>query len=325
MVVPIFEHRNVRYRRVCPPPLIRIPIGWAGTVLLLLVSVSSGAQDNLKKSTTILPAGTLIRLRSTETIDSKHAKTGDTVPLEVMRDLVVGDLLVVAKHTKVIGTLVEVHHAARALRRGSLALEIKTVTDTAGNPIAVSVTTRVKPGPEKQIEGYADPRAWVLVPFFKGDEAVLPKGKEIDASVDKDQTVDAEVLQQRMHEIETERRATARANHNGLAIVHFYFHYPILPHLPPEDHVVLVDGHKLVRLRQGTFYDASLEAGPHTLECNGHTASLDAKPDEDYYFAVVRNPDGRGWVLHAADRETAEDEIYTLTAANPKDVYQAAQ
>lgn len=253
------------------------------------------------------------------------------MPLEVMHDVKIGDLLVIAKHTPVVATLTQVHHAPRGMRPGSLALEVKTINDINGNPITVAAT-KSKAGPtERQANAYTEAvlSMGFLAPplfFLHGDEAVLPKGSEIDLTVSQDVALNISALNQRRTTLEAERAAAKEQSRTGQATVHFYLHRPSQRLV---SRVVLIDGKKVVRLREWNFYDAHIPSGHHVVACNGPKLELDTKPDEHYYVSVMQEPGVWGqlsnhWVARLIDPETGEDEMYPLSPAGKKDVYSVA-
>lgn len=301
-----------------------------GTLLILAAAGCLWSQAAVPA--TVLPAGTVIRLRMASAIDSKHSKTGDAVPMEVMRDVKAGDLLVIAKHTPVTATVVRAKSAGRAVRRGFLALEAKAVNDISGHPIAVMASKSEKPSSDRQAEAYTDVVLSMgffspILLFVHGDEAELPKGEEVDAQVSSDVPLDPSELRSRMAALAAAQAAAAEQNRTGQATVHFYYHY-----WPPhhqgqwQDHVVLVDGKKLVRLRQWRFFDAQIAPGHRIINVNGNTLEMDTYADQQYYISVVLKH-ASGWSTRAAwepelkDPETGEDEMYPLLPADKKDVY----
>jgi hypothetical protein len=279
-----------------------------------------------------LSAGTIIRLRTTQLVDSKDAKAGDKLPLEVMRDVRVGDLLVIAKHTPLAATLTQIHAAPRGARRGSLTLEVKTISDITGNPIAVGATKSTSGPSKEQVGAYTQTvlSMGFLAPllfFAHGDEAVLPKGSEIDPTVSQDVSLNVNALRQRRTVLDAEQAIAREQSRTGLATVHFYFH-----HLRDEGvhQMVLIDGQKVVRLRDRRFFDAHISPGHHVVACCGQSLELDAKPDEQYYVNVIQKYSwvrlsGTAWLLRLTDLDTGEEEMYPLMPAEKIDVYSAAQ
>ena len=99
--------------RVILPHTLLIGLVLSPTVQLW----SQSAEQPTPAPAITLPAGTIVRLRTTHEVDSKHAKVGETLPL---RDVKVGDLLVIAKHTPVIATLTQVRCVATRAAPGRL-------------------------------------------------------------------------------------------------------------------------------------------------------------------------------------------------------------
>lgn len=288
----------------------------------------SAPQDATQGTTpTVLPADTVISLRTTQPIDSKHAKTNGAIPLEVTRDVKIGDLLVIAKHTPVMARLTRVNRAGRALRRGSMILGVDAVPDITGNAIPVSGTRSEKPDDKRQVEAYTYEilSMGMLTPLLllRGDEAAMTKGTGVKAAVSKDVTLDAAALRQRMAALDAEARIRPRT---GKATLHFYL-YTMVKHTG-ENHVMWLDGNKLVRLREAHFFNSQIAPGHHTISCCGHDLPLDAKPDEDYYIRVAQSSDRARltrppWRPSLVDTDIGEDEAYPLLSADAKDTYPA--
>ena len=312
-----------------------------------LQSWSQSNEQAAPPPSTTLPAGTIVRLRLTEEVDSKHVKLGDTLPLEVIRDVKIGDLVVIAKNTPVAATVSQVRRAPRGLRPGSLALEVKTINDINGNPIAVAASKRENGPRDRQGEAYTEAvlSTGFLAPpifFLHGDEAVLPKGAEIDAVLSQDVALNAGALRQRWTALEAEQAAARAQIRTGQATVHFYLHYlPVAGQKHPvrhygDSHTVLLDAHKLVRLRDWSFYDVHIAPGHHLVACKGQKLELDTQADEEYYVSIVQEHHSPGlsdiwaphfgdtWVPRLTDAETGEEQVYPLTPALKKDVYFAA-
>ena len=75
-----------------------------------------------------LASGTPVHLFLTETLSSKTAKAGDTVKLQVLGDVKVGDLVVIANKAAARGRIETVQSAGRAWRAGRLIVKLQTVT-----------------------------------------------------------------------------------------------------------------------------------------------------------------------------------------------------
>jgi len=75
-----------------------------------------------------LASGTPVHLFVAETISSKTAKMGDTVKLQVLGDVKVGDTVVIANKAPGIGRIETVESAGRAWHAGRLIIKLQTVT-----------------------------------------------------------------------------------------------------------------------------------------------------------------------------------------------------
>ena len=256
------------------------------------------------------------------TLTRAAIQVGDLVELEVKGDVKAGDLLVIPRHTRATAKVVEAHPARRALRGGGhLGLELKTVNTITGDAIPLRATKTA------QGERYSTHTEEVLgelpiifpwLPFlFKGSEASLPKGTAIDAYVDRDVVLDPTPLRDRMAALEAQVAAARMAARTGDATIHLY-------HDPPGlTQQILLDGHRLVRLRAGRSFTLRLPPGTHTVRCSKGELSLDLKPDEEYYIHFVWKAPFLTWHCEPTlvPSEAGEEQVYALTAADTKDVF----
>jgi hypothetical protein len=261
-------------------------------------------------------------MRTARTLTSKDIKVGDLVELEVKGDVKAGDLLVISRHTRATATVVEAHAAHRALRGGGhLGLELKTVNAITGDAIPLRATATAQGERYNTRADQALGELQLVLPFlpflFKGNEASLPKGTAIDAYVDRDVVLDAASLRDRMAALEAQEAAARMAARTGDATVHLY-NDPI-----GMTQEMVLDGHRLVRLRRGRFFTLRLSPATHTFGCKKSELSLDLKSDEEYYIRIVWELSFLTWHCKPAlaPIEQGEREIYALTAADPKDVF----
>ena len=281
----------------------------------------SGAQQiSAEKASTsgetVIAANILISLRTTRALTSKEAKRGDPLELEVMRDVKVGDLLLIPQHSQATATVTSSQHARVGMRGGSLALEVKTVTAITGDVIAVRATKSVRGGPNagERAEAVVEGRiilSWV--PFlFKGEQAMLPKGTAIDVYVDHDVVLDRAQVRDRTLALEAQKAAARTGN----GAVHFY------DDLLGGAKRIDVDGRPLVKLRHGHIFTQQILPGSHMIRCENTQLSLDVKPDEDYYIRFVST---KGlfwhWVPTLVPHDEGEAQTYPLTASDSKDIF----
>ena len=95
-----------------------------------------------------IPQGTLLYLRTNETVDSKRAKDGEPVQLTVIQDVVSGGVLAIPRGATVHGVITEDKHAGALAGNAVVALQL-TSLDLGGRSYQLSSDSfRVK-GPNK--------------------------------------------------------------------------------------------------------------------------------------------------------------------------------
>jgi hypothetical protein len=118
-------------------------------------------------ATLILHDATPIRLRLIQNLSSEEAKAGDSVDFEVLDDLVVDDMLVVARGAKATATITESEPKSWVARGGKLDINVDYVRLVNGDKIAVRAVKEAKES------GH----------FMHGKGVTIPKGTEITALV----------------------------------------------------------------------------------------------------------------------------------------------
>jgi hypothetical protein len=97
------------------------------------------------KDATVL-AGTLIYVRLANTLDTSTAKTGDLFTATLDSNLVVGDLVVARRGTRVHGKVIKAANARRATGKSELELELTNIIiNGAARPITTSGFARKGP------------------------------------------------------------------------------------------------------------------------------------------------------------------------------------
>ena len=102
------------------------------------------------KGPVTIPAGTLIQLRTSESVDSKHARGGEPVQFTVIQDVTFGGVLAIPRGATVHGVIADVRHAESGALTGSAELALQlTGLDLGGQTYPLeSDAFRVK-GPGK--------------------------------------------------------------------------------------------------------------------------------------------------------------------------------
>lgn len=125
----------------------------------------------------ILLDSTPIHLKLTETISSASAQVGDDVSFEVLEDVVVNGLLVVAKGATALGVVNEVEPKKALGRGGKLSILVKSVR------LADNEKAGLRSGGEAKGSSSA---AGAVIPVMHGKDIAFDKGTEFTAFVNGD-------------------------------------------------------------------------------------------------------------------------------------------
>ena len=120
----------------------------AFTLALSSIALGQGQQAQTPDSAPndlVFPAGTVVHLRTSQPLTSKQLKAGERIQLETARDVEVGSLLVVPRHTQVTGMVTSVQPARRAMRSGRLAIEPSSIQAITGEAIPLP---KASPNPQ---------------------------------------------------------------------------------------------------------------------------------------------------------------------------------
>lgn len=164
--------------------------------LALLLSTNMVAAQQ----TVTIPAGTAVRIRTTQPVSSEHARVGDDVPMEVLADVVVDGYVLIRQAAPVIG-VVSLAKEARALdRRGHVAVSLKYAEAVTGEHVPLSGERR-ESGQGKKAEmatevvvGAAITPLGFLFLFEPGDSSVIAPGTAFTVYTAADKQLDLEQL-----------------------------------------------------------------------------------------------------------------------------------
>jgi len=280
------------------------------------------AQDaRASPSDLVLPAGTVVHLRTAQALTSKQVKPGERIQLEIARDVKIGSLLVVPRHTQVIGMVTSVQPAQRAMRSGRLAIEPGSIKAITGETIPLEGRRTEHGGPSPNDKAQAVMEGYIIfswVPFlFKGDEASLAKGTLLSALVGSDVPLNTASLREAAIALEEKNAAERAAMGTSKAFVHLYRD----PRNGGQSTIEL-DDHPLVIIRRGFLFDLQLSPGVHTVRSKKEQLTLEFKANEDYYIRVDIRPGF--WHVQevpvADSRDEGEDATYALRPVDRKDV-----
>jgi hypothetical protein len=166
--------------------------GVSDRIIAAMVSRSASATPAISpKAAVMLHDGTPVRLRLTRNLSSSDAKSGDTVDFEVLDDVKVDDLLVIARGATALGTITQAQAKKRMARGGKLDLTIDSVRLVNGDKAALRGVKETSGGGHTGAMTGAIVAtslvAWPAAPFFlfmHGKDSNIPKGTEITAYVD---------------------------------------------------------------------------------------------------------------------------------------------
>ena len=140
-----------------------------------------------------LEDGTPVKLRTSRTISSADAHTGDTLDFEVLEDVMVQNTLVIPKGGIAWGTVTDAQPKRRMARGGKLDVNIDTVRLVDGEKIPLRAVKDVKGGGHTgAMTGAIVGTAIVFFPaaplflFMHGKDITIPKGTEITAYINGD-------------------------------------------------------------------------------------------------------------------------------------------
>jgi hypothetical protein len=267
---------------------------------------------------TVLPADTCVHLLTAQTISSKNVKAGEVVELEVMRDVKVGDFVVIPRHTTAFATVALALPSRRLSRAGSIALELKSVKTITGDTVPIRATKTFKGEVVKDKDilesGYL---LFLPVILSRGEQATVRRGTVIDAFVEHDVLLDTARLRDRVTAFEIK----SAANRSTYATAHIYRHAPDVVGGKPK---IYLDGVELARIQGDRYLNVMVDAGRHSLRTDKSEVILDCKAGEEYYLRVERQ--GLGMFsppkahLTLMPNEQGEEEIYALEALNRRDI-----
>ena len=144
-----------------------------------------------------LQNGTAVKLKLTENLTSASAKAGQKVPFEVVEEVDVDGVPVIAKGAQAVGTVTTAEPKKTMGRGGKLDVNIDSVRMIDGENAALSATKQEKGGGHTGamtagIVGTAIvffPAAPLLL-FIHGKDITIPEGTEITAYVAGDNKLD---------------------------------------------------------------------------------------------------------------------------------------
>jgi len=274
-----------------------------------------------------IPDGTEVRLLVQASIYGKTAKPNDPVPLQVLHDVKVGDLVLIAKKAPAIATVAEIQQPRHMMRAGTMFLKVDHVTLVTGQTQKLRGSTWAKGSP---VDVSCSPNdsfcmgaivfALPFLPLVHGHEAILRKGTVFTAVLDGEAILDrADVIA---------HQPAAPQKKEDPASVTFYSS----PNGPGGSRVAC-GRVNLGRVFRGQNFTIRLPAGNYwfslsDLSDKKNVISLDVEPGEEYYLSVSFVPYGTSaggrnhlWLM---EHDIGEVESSETTPLDPHKVLDIA-
>jgi hypothetical protein len=147
----------------------------------------------------VLHDGTPVRLRLSRNLSSADAKVGETVDFQVLDEVKVGDVVVIARGGTALATVTEAQAKRRMARGGKLNVNVDHVRLANNEKAALRAIKETKGGGHTgAMTGAMVATGIVFFPaaplflFMHGKDITIPKGTEITAYVNGDVKLDAE-------------------------------------------------------------------------------------------------------------------------------------
>jgi len=157
-------------------------------VVVLLLSVATRAEA---PKGTLLRAGTLVVLETSNTLSSNDAQMGQNVSLRVKYDVMVSGRAVIKAGAPGSAQVVTAERRKGMGKEGSLAIKPTVVQAADGQMIPLTGSSSNSAGDDKK--GAAIGLAVVVSPLFllkKGKDATIPAGYELQGSVASETTIE---------------------------------------------------------------------------------------------------------------------------------------
>ena len=145
----------------------------------------------------LLMDATPVKLRLSRNLSSADAKVGESVDFEVLEELTIDNLPVIARGSTAMATVTEAQPKRRMGRGGKLNVNIDYIRLTSGEKVALRAIKETKGGGHTgAMTGAMVATSIVFFPaaplflFMHGKDIVIPKGTEITAYVNGDIKLD---------------------------------------------------------------------------------------------------------------------------------------
>jgi hypothetical protein len=168
--------------------------------LALSLAVFLSASIVTAQQTVTIPAGTAVRIRTTQPVSSESARVGDDVPMEVLADVTVNGYVLIRQGAPVIGVVSRAKEAKSLGRRGHVAVSLKYAEAVTGEHVPVS-GDRYESGKGKKAEVTTEVAVatlftplGLLILFQKGNDSAIAPGTAFTVYAAADTQLDLEQL-----------------------------------------------------------------------------------------------------------------------------------
>lgn len=146
----------------------------------------------------VIPASTVVKMKTLEPLHSKTAKEGDIVKFAVDEDVVVGDVVAIPRGMEATGTITKARKSGMFGKDGKIEITYHTVRAADNTPVALILGEKAKEEYKRTAGavGASAAGAIILGPvglvgglFVHGNDVDLPEGTTMYAEVEKDTEV----------------------------------------------------------------------------------------------------------------------------------------
>lgn len=133
-----------------------------------------------------IPADTILDVKLTQSISSKHMRKGDVVPLVLCDNLLINDVVVVPAGTEVTGVVTDAKSNGRFGRSGKLEFNITSVKTVNNVEIPLEYVARKEAGSDGGAVAVAAAVSLIGGFFMKGKNVEFPANAIFEAKVTSD-------------------------------------------------------------------------------------------------------------------------------------------
>lgn len=162
------------------------------TMLAMYPCYAMASEDivisTVKSGNAFIPRGTILEVEISRTFSSKNFKEGDAVPLRLAENLIVNDVVVAPKFSRVKGIVTRARKAGGFGRSGRLEFKIVSVRTLNGIDIPLEYAQEEKGKSDKGAVPVAVFFSLVGGAFMKGQNVTIQQGTrfEVEVSADTD-------------------------------------------------------------------------------------------------------------------------------------------